>query len=304
MNNDAIRIIEVGPRDGLQNEAIFVPTKDKVALIDRLAASGLSDIEITSFVSPRAIPQLADNMDVCAQIAPNPNVDYWALVPNEKGYIASQQAKIKRVAVFGAASESFSQRNINCSIAESLQRFAPVVEQAKRDGVMVRGYVSCVLGCPYEGSIAPKKVLLVAQALLEMGVDELSFGDTIGVGTPNQTRALLKLLMTDIPSEKIAMHFHDTYAQAIANIHTSIEEGIRSFDSSVAGLGGCPYAQGASGNVATEDLLYLLHGLGMYNAADIYKVVEAGHLICQQLGKPNQSKVARALLGQAAKARA
>lgn len=296
--SDHIRLVEVGPRDGLQNEANFVDSNVKARLVDMLSGSGLQDIEVSSFVSPRAIPQLADSLSVFKKIQKHKAIRYWALVPNLKGLEAAQQADVKHIAVFGAASESFSQRNINCSIDESIARFQAVIENAKACGITVRGYISCVLGCPYEGEIKPQQVLRVAQKLLELGVDELSLGDTIGVGTPKQTRALLHLMLQEIPCEQLAMHFHDTYAQAIANIYASLELGIRCFDSSVAGLGGCPYAQGASGNVATEDVLYLLHGLGLDSGVDIYKVVAAGDMICRALGRKNQSKVATALLGK------
>lgn len=297
--SDHVRLVEVGPRDGLQNEPDFVDSTIKATLINLLSDSGLQDIEVSSFVSPKAIPQLADSQMVFEKIKKNPEVRYWALVPNLKGMEAALQTNIKHIAVFGAASESFSQRNINCSISESLARFQPVIAKAKTAGIRVRGYISCVLGCPYEGEIKPQKVLQVARTLLELGVDELSFGDTIGVGTPKQTHALLKLLLQELPVDILAMHFHDTYAQAIANIYASLELGIRCFDSSVAGLGGCPYAQGASGNVATEDVLYLLHGLGLDSGVDIYKVVAAGDMICKALHRNNQSKVGTALLGKA-----
>ena len=296
--DDNIRLVEVGPRDGLQNEPNFVDSQIKIQLINMLSQSGLKDIEVSSFVSPKAIPQLADSQLVFEGITKQKTIRYWTLVPNLHGMNAALNAKVKHIAVFGAASETFSQRNINCTIAQSIERFEPVIRQAKAVGIKVRGYISCVLGCPYEGIIKPQRVLDITKKLLALGVDELSFGDTIGVGTPKQTKALLQLLLQEINSAKIAMHFHDTYAQAIANIHTSLELGIRSFDSSVAGLGGCPYAQGASGNVATEDVLYLLHGLGLKSGVDIYKIVAAGDMICKALNRSNQSKVATALLGK------
>lgn len=292
----SVTITEVGPRDGLQNEANFVATKHKVALIDLLSQTGLKHIEITSFVSAKAIPQLADHDEVCQSIQKPADVHFSALVPNERGMEQALAAGLKEIAIFTAASEAFNQRNIHCSIAESIARFKPVMAFAKQHQIRVRGYVSCVLGCPYEGQISPNKVVDVTHQLLEIGVDELGLGDTIGVGTPKQTVTLLEKLLTFVPLSKIAMHFHDTYGQAIANIYASLELGIQHFDSSVAGLGGCPYARGATGNVATEDVLYLMHGLGIETGVDIYKVVAAGNEICKQLGKKNQSKVANALL--------
>lgn len=291
-----VTLIEVGPRDGLQNESVFVPTEAKIELINALSQSGLEYIEATSFVSPKSIPQLADNQTVFTSIQKNPKVHYSALVPNEKGMIQALQAGATEIAVFTAASETFNQHNINCSIAESLSRIAVVLTLAKEHKIRVRGYISCVLGCPYEGDIAPKAVLQVAQSLLDLGVDELSLGDTIGVGTPRQTLLLLDAILTRISLEQVAMHFHDTYGQAAANIFASLQQGIHRFDSSVAGLGGCPYARGASGNVATEDVLYLMHGMGIETGVDIYKIVAAGDRICQLIGRKNQSKVANALL--------
>jgi hydroxymethylglutaryl-CoA lyase len=293
-----VTIIEVGPRDGLQNEPTFVSTKHKVALIQLLMQSGLQHIEITSFVSAKAIPQLADNDAVFRAIHKPPGVHFSALVPNEQGLHKALAAGVTEIAIFTAASEQFNQRNINCSIAESIQRFTPVMALAKAHNLRVRGYVSCVLGCPYEGAIAPEQVLLVSQQLCALGVDELSLGDTIGVGTPKQTKQLIQTLKNDIPLSQIAMHFHDTYGQAIANIYAALQCGITRFDSSVAGLGGCPYAQGASGNVATEDVLYLMHGLGIETGIDIFKIVEAGDMICKVIGRRNQSKVANALMGR------
>ncbi len=292
----AVTITEVGPRDGLQNEANFVATKHKVALIDLLSQTGLKHIEITSFVSAKAIPQLADHDDVCQAIQKPADVHFSALVPNERGMEQALAAGLKEIAIFTAASEAFNQRNIHCSIAESIARFKPVMILAKQHRIRVRGYVSCVLGCPYEGQISPNKVVDITHQLMEIGVDELGLGDTIGVGTPKQTKTLLEKLLAFVPLSKVAMHFHDTYGQAIANIYASLEMGIQHFDSSVAGLGGCPYARGATGNVATEDVLYLMHGLGIETGVDIYKVVAAGNEICKQLGKKNQSKVANALL--------
>ncbi|CAM2948709.1 hydroxymethylglutaryl-CoA lyase [Legionella worsleiensis] len=291
-----VTIIEVGPRDGLQNESSFVSTEHKIELINKLSQTGLKHIEATSFVSPKAIPQLADGEEVYRAILKNPSIAYSALVPNERGMIKALQAGVRDVAVFTAASESFNQRNINCSIQESIERFKPVLDLAKANAVKVRGYISCVLGCPYEGEVSPAKVAEVMQKLLDLGVDEISLGDTIGVGTPRQTQLVLDKILRLIPLDQLAMHFHDTYGQAIANIHESLHHGVYRFDSSVAGLGGCPYARGASGNVATEDVLYLMHGLGINTGVDIFKIVATGDMICKQLGRKNQSKVANALL--------
>ncbi|MDP3562845.1 MAG: hydroxymethylglutaryl-CoA lyase [Legionellaceae bacterium] len=291
-----VTLIEVGPRDGLQNEPTFLATKHKIELIDLLSQSGLKHIEVTSFVSAKAIPQLADNETVFRSIIKPADVHFSALVPNEHGMEKAIQAGVQEIAIFTAASELFNKRNINCSIEESIARFIPVMTLAKQYQIRVRGYVSCVLGCPYEGDISPKQVVDVAHQLLELGVDELGLGDTIGVGTPKQTTVLLEKLREFIPLNKISMHFHDTYGQAIANIYAALECGISRFDSSVAGLGGCPYARGASGNVATEDVLYLMHGLGIETGIDIFKVVTAGDMICKALGRKNQSKVANALL--------
>lgn len=294
-----VTIIEVGPRDGLQNESSFVPTRHKIELINLLSQSGLEHIEVTSFVSAKAIPQLADCEDVFQGIDKPAGVHFSALVPNTQGMDRALQVGVKEIAIFTAASEQFNQHNINCSIAESIARFAPVTALAKAHNIRVRGYISCVLGCPYEGEIAPQQVVQVARQLLDLGVDEISLGDTIGVGTPKQTTALITTLKSALPRATIAMHFHDTYGQAIANIYAALACGINRFDSSVAGLGGCPYAQGASGNVATEDLLYLMHGLGIETGIDIFKIVDAGDKICKVLGRKNQSKVANALLANA-----
>ncbi len=291
-----VTIIEVGPRDGLQNESAFVPTKNKVELINALAQSGLKHIEVTSFVSSKSIAQLADCEEVFRAIDKPAGVHFSALVPNERGMQKALAVGVKDIAIFTAASESFNQRNINCSIAESIARFKPVMQLAAAHGIRVRGYISCVLGCPYEGDIDPKQVLKVAVELLNLGVTEISLGDTIGVGTPMQTQALIHTLKPALPLSRIAMHFHDTYGQAVANIYAALACGINRFDSSVAGLGGCPYAQGASGNVATEDVLYLMHGLGIETGIDIFKMVAAGDKICTVLGRKNQSKVANALM--------
>lgn len=291
-----VTIIEVGPRDGLQNESSFVSSEHKIELINLLSQTGLKQIETTSFVSAKAIPQLADNELVFTSINKQPGISYSALVPNERGMQKALEAGVKEIAVFTAASESFNQRNINCSIQESIQRFKPVLELAKTHQIKVRGYISCVLGCPYQGEILPQQVSEVTQQLIDLGIDEISLGDTIGVGTPRQTRLLLDKILTMVSLDSLAMHFHDTYGQAIANIDASLQYGVHRFDSSVAGLGGCPYARGASGNVATEDVLYLMHGLGINTGVDIFKVVSAGDMICKVLNRKNQSKVANALL--------
>ena len=295
-----ITIIEVGPRDGLQNERLFVPTPTKVNLINLLSQTGLKYIEATSFVSAKAIPQLADNEEVFRRIDKPKGVNFSALIPNERGMQTALNVGIDHIAIFTAASETFNQHNINCSIAESIERIIPVITMARQKKIYVRAYISCALGCPYEGSISPQQVITVTQQLLNLGVDEISFGDTIGVGTPKQTKELLTKLSEHLSLSMVAMHFHDTYGQAIANIYSALELGVTRFDSSVAGLGGCPYALGATGNVATEDVLYLMHGLGMKTGIDIYKIVLAGDMICKALGRKNQSKVANALLANAA----
>ncbi|MDG1582404.1 hydroxymethylglutaryl-CoA lyase [Pseudomonas sp. GOM6] len=294
-----VRLVEVGPRDGLQNEKQPISVADKVRLTDDLSAAGLSYIEVGSFVSPKWVPQMAGSAEVFAQIQRKPGVVYGALTPNLKGFEAAVEAGVKEVAVFAAASEAFSQKNINCSIAESLQRFVPVMDAAKAQGISVRGYVSCVLGCPYEGEVAPEQVAAVARELLAMGCYEVSLGDTIGTGTAGKTRQLFDVVGRDIPRDKLAGHFHDTYGQALTNIYASLLEGIAVFDSSVAGLGGCPYAKGATGNVATEDVLYLLNGLGIHTGIDMDKLIAAGQRICQVLGKDNGSRVAKASLARA-----
>jgi hydroxymethylglutaryl-CoA lyase len=294
MTMDSVRIVEVGPRDGLQNEKAEVPTEAKVALIERLADAGLPAVEATAFVSPKWVPQMADHTEVLARIRRKPGVDYPVLAPNLKGLEAARAAGATEVAIFGAASEAFSRKNINCSIAESLARFRPVAEAAAKADIKVRGYVSCVLGCPYEGEVAPQKVAEVAGALYEMGCYEVSLGDTIGVGTPGKTRAMIETCAKRVPIEKLAGHYHDTYGQALANIYASLQTGVRTFDASVAGLGGCPYAAGASGNVATEDVVYLLDGLGFRTGVDLAKLVEIGRWICGVLGREPSSKVNKA----------
>lgn len=296
---ERVRIVEVGPRDGLQNEQGRVRAEDKVALVDALVAAGLEHVEVGSFVSPRWVPQMADSAAVFAAIARAPGVTYAALTPNLQGFEAAIAAGASEVAVFAAASESFSQRNINCSIAQSLQRFEPVLAAAAAHGIKVRGYVSCVLGCPYEGDIAPERVRDVADAMLQMGCYELSLGDTLGIGTPGAARRLIDTVAQRVPRRQLAGHFHDTYGQAVANIYACLLEGVQVFDSSVAGLGGCPYAPGASGNVATEDVLYLLHGLGISTGVDLDRVVQAGQAIMLALGRQSASRVARARSGAA-----
>ncbi|MBD7977270.1 hydroxymethylglutaryl-CoA lyase [Serpens gallinarum] len=290
-----VRLVEVGPRDGLQNEKLPISVADKVRLVDDLSAAGLSYIEVGSFVSPKWVPQMAGSAEVFAQIQRKPGVTYAALTPNLQGFTAALEAGVQEVAVFAAASESFSQKNINCSIAESLQRFAPLMDAARQKGIRVRGYVSCVLGCPYEGDIAPAQVAQVARELLAMGCYEISLGDTIGVGTPGKTRQLIDVVAQDIPRERLAGHFHDTYGQALANIYASLLEGVAVFDSSVAGLGGCPYARGASGNVASEDVIFMLQGLGIETGVDLEQLFAAGEHICALLGRQNGSRVAQAL---------
>ncbi len=295
-----VKMVEVGPRDGLQNEPETVPTALKIELIERLAEAGLPVVEAGAFVSPNWVPQMADTAEVLAALARRPGVSYPVLVPNMKGFEAARRAGVEEIAVFGAASESFSQRNINCSIAESLERFRPVAEAARRSGISLRGYVSCVLGCPYEGAIAPAAVAEVAARLFGLGCAEISLGDTIGVGTPARARAMVEAVAARVPLERLAVHFHDTYGQALANILACLELGVASVDSSVAGLGGCPYAKGASGNVASEDVLYMLNGLGIETGVDLDKLVAAGRGICAHLRRQPASKVARALAGRAA----
>lgn len=293
-----VRLVEMSPRDGLQNEpGPVIDTAIKTGLIDRLADCGLNHIESASFVSPKWVPQMGDAADVMAGIKRKAGVRYSVLTPNLKGFENALAAGVDEVAVFGAASESFSQKNINCSIAESLERFLPVMEAAKQHHIPVRGYVSTVLGCPYEGDIAPEQVAKVAKALAELGCYEISLGDTIGVGTPLKAKRMLEAVAAEVPIEKLAAHFHDTYGQALANLYAVLEEGISVIDASVAGLGGCPYAKGASGNVATEDVLYLLNGLGIKTGVDLNKLVTTGEWISEQLKRHNGSKVGQALGG-------
>jgi hydroxymethylglutaryl-CoA lyase len=277
-----------------------VPTQVKLELIARLADAGLPAVEATAFVSPKWIPQMADHTEVLEGIRRTPGVSYPVLTPNLTGFEAARAAGATEVAVFGAASESFSKKNINCSIAESLERFRPVADAARRADIKVRGYISCVLGCPYEGEIAPGKVAEVARALHDMGCYEISLGDTIGTGTPGKTKAMIEACAKAVPIAQLAGHYHDTYGQALANIYASLEMGVATFDSSVAGLGGCPYAKGASGNVATEDVVYLLNGLGIDTGIDLAKLVATGQWICGVIGKEPQSKAARAIAAKQA----
>ncbi|GAA3546907.1 hydroxymethylglutaryl-CoA lyase [Zobellella aerophila] len=291
-----VRLVEVSPRDGLQNEpGPAIATDIKIELIDRLSGCGLRHIEAASFVSPKWVPQMADGAAVLAGIDRVPGVAYSALTPNLTGLAAAISAGVDEVAVFAAASEVFSQKNINCSIGESLARFAPLVERARAHGLRVRGYVSTVLGCPYEGEIAPNQVALVARELYQMGCYEISLGDTIGVGTPLKAKRMLAVVLREVPVGRLAAHFHDSYGQALANLYAVLEEGVAVIDASVAGLGGCPYARGASGNVASEDVLYLLQGLGIETGIDLTRLIETGWWISRKLGRENGSKVARAM---------
>ncbi len=291
----SVRIVEVGPRDGLQNEKTIIATADKVELIDRLSRTGLRSIEATSFVSPKWIPQLADAAEVFAAIDRKPGISYPVLVPNEKGYERAREAGAQEVAVFTAASEAFNRKNINAGIDESIERFLPVLERARADGVKVRGYVSTVLGCPYQGRVPVADVVRVAARLHALGCYEISLGDTIGVGTPHKARAMLKAVAAEVPMPALAVHFHDTYGQALANILACLEEGVAVVDSAVSGTGGCPYAKGASGNVASEDVVYLLHGLGVETGIDLDKLSETGLWLSALLGHETSSKVSRAM---------
>lgn len=298
---DPVRIVEVGPRDGLQNERQTIPTATKLDLIRRLAGAGVRTIEATSFVSPKWVPQMADHAEIMAGLpsaAEFPGVNYPVLTPNLKGFEAALAAGAQEVAVFAAASEAFSQKNINCSIAESIDRFAPIMAAAQAAGVRVRGYISCVVGCPYEGAVAPQRVADVAERLRDMGCYEVSLGDTIGVGTPASVARMLDAVAARVPMAQLAGHYHDTWGMGVANVFESWRLGVRVFDSSVAGLGGCPYAKGATGNVATEDLVWLLHGLGAPTGIDLDALVDAGAWISAQLGRTTNSRVARARLAQ------
>ncbi len=286
MASDSVKIVEVGPRDGLQDESRYVPVETKLRLIHRLADCGIPVVEATSFVSPRWVPQLADAGEVMAGLERRPGTRYPVLVPNETGYERARRAGAREVAVFSAASEAFNQRNINCSIDESFERFRPVLARAKEDGVRVRGYISCVLGCPYQGDVPIADVVRVADALQDAGCNEISLGDTIGVGTPEETRAMLDAVLSSVPADRLAVHLHDTYGQALANIHVALERGLRTIDCSVAGLGGCPYARGATGNVATEDVVYMLEGMGIDTGVDLKALSRVGNWIAGKLGRP------------------
>ncbi|XP_053316042.1 3-hydroxymethyl-3-methylglutaryl-CoA lyase, cytoplasmic isoform X1 [Spea bombifrons] len=289
-----VKIVEVGPRDGLQNEKTFVPTDVKIELINRLSESGLSVIEVTSFVSSKWVPQMSDNTEVMQAIQKHPGLRYPVLTPNIHGLNSAIAAGATEISVFGAASQSFSEKNINCSIEESMNKFEDVVRTACSLNIPVRGYVSCVLGCPYEGKIASQKVAEVSKRLYSMGCYEISLGDTIGVGTPGSMRTMLAAVMKEVPASALAVHCHDTYGQALANILTAMQMGVNVVDCAVAGLGGCPYANGATGNVATEDVIYMLNGMGIHTGVDLYKVMEAGHFICSALNKKTNSKVSQA----------
>ncbi|XP_050540577.1 hydroxymethylglutaryl-CoA lyase, mitochondrial isoform X2 [Daktulosphaira vitifoliae] len=293
-----VRIVEVGPRDGLQNEPNIIPTDVKVEFINRLSHTGLKNIEATSFVSPKWVPQMADHAEVYRKIDKIPGLSYPVLVPNMKGLLTAMQHDVKEIAVFGSASEGFSRKNIHCSIEESLGRFEDVVSTALDHGIKVRGYVSCVCGCPYDGAVSPQDVAMVASALYEMGCYEISLGDTIGVGTPGTIRPMLQEVLKVVPIESMALHCHDTYGQALSNILTALDMGVSVFDASVAGLGGCPYAKGASGNVATEDLVYMLEGMNIETDVNIEALLNVSRYISEELNKNTESKVSRALSGK------
>ena len=293
-----VKLVDVGPRDGLQNEKTPVPAAVKIALVQRLQDAGLREIEVTSFVSPKWVPQMADAAEVMAGVERRAGVRYSVLTPNLKGWEAAQATRPDEIVVFAAASEAFSRKNINCSIAESMDRFAPVVAAAKAAGVKVRGAISCAVGCPYEGEVAPERVARVARLMRGIGVDHVGVADTIGVGTPLKVRAAMQAALEHFPLAEVSGHFHDTYGQALSNILACLELGVHTFDTSVSGLGGCPYAKGATGNVATEDVVYLLHGLGIRTGIDLDRLVDAGDFISRSIGKPNGSRVARALLAK------
>ena len=295
----AVRIVEVGPRDGLQNEKHIVATADKVELINRLSATGLRSIEATSFVSPKWVPQLADAAEVFSTIERRPGVSYPVLVPNEAGYERARAVGAEEIAVFTAASEAFNRRNINASIDESLRRFEPVLARAREDGVRVRGYVSTVLGCPYQGEVPVAEVVRVSRVLHQMGCHEISLGDTIGTGTPRAARAMLRAVAAEVPMQALAVHFHDTWGQALANILACLEEGVAVVDAAVAGTGGCPYARGASGNVATEDVVYMLHGMGIQTGIDLPALAATGHWLAARLGRESGSRAGRAMAADA-----
>jgi hydroxymethylglutaryl-CoA lyase len=293
-----VKIVEVGPRDGLQNEKDFVATEVKIELVNRLANAGLLNVESASFVSPKWVPQMADGAAVMAGVERRPGTIYSALTPNLRGFEAALDAKVDEIVIFGAASEAFSQKNINCSIAESIARFEPVAKAAKEAGLRVRASISCALGCPYQGDVPIEAVVDVVQRMKALGCDEIDIADTIGVGTAGRTREVMAAVSKVFPRERLSGHFHDTYGQAVANIYASLQEGIEIFHASVAGLGGCPYAKGATGNVATEDVIFLLNGLGIETGVDLDQLVEIGDFISQAIGKPSASRVGRALLAK------
>jgi hydroxymethylglutaryl-CoA lyase len=293
--SDRVRIVEVGPRDGLQNERTAVSVADRIAFVEALVGAGLHTVEVGAFVSPKAIPQMVNSDQVLRGVGHRPDREFHVLVPNEKGYDAAREAGAEVIAVFAAASERFSRANINCSVAESIERFRPVIDRAKADGIKVRGYVSCVLGCPYEGEVQPRAVVDVAETLWNLGCYEISLGDTIGVGTPVKTRRLLRAVAGVMPMARLAMHFHDTYGQALANLYAGMEEGACVIDSAAGGLGGCPYASGATGNVATEDVVYMLEGMGIATGVDMTRLVAATNAISGLIGRPPVSRVASAI---------
>jgi hydroxymethylglutaryl-CoA lyase len=300
--SDQVRIVEVGPRDGLQNEKTPVSVEGRVAFIETLLDAGLHTVEVGAFVSPKAIPQMIGSDEVLRRLGHRVDGEFHVLVPNERGYEAARAAGARVIAVFGSASEGFSRANINCSIAESIERFKPVIARARDDGIRVRGYISCVLGCPYDGEIRPQAVVDVAKVLWELGCYEISLGDTIGVGTPKKARELLRAVAGHVPMAHLAMHFHDTYGQALANLYSGMEEGARVIDSAAGGLGGCPYAPGATGNVATEDVVYLLEGLGIATGVDMTKLVQATNEVSKLIGRPPLSRVAAAINAKKRKA--
>jgi len=293
-----VQILEVGPRDGLQNEKKLISAEDKIALIEQLANAGVSYIESGSFVSPKWVPQMATSAEIYENLDRKPGVTYPALTPNMRGFESAVAVNVDEVAIFAAASESFSQKNINCSVEESLERFIPVMAAAKEANIKVRGVVSCVVGCPYEGDIDPEKVALVAEKLYKMGCYEICLGDTVGVGTPASVTKVISAVSAYVPIDKMAVHFHDTYGQALTNIYAALQMGIKVVDTAIAGLGGCPYAKGAAGNVATEDVVYMLNGLGIKTGIDLEKLLTAGWFICEKLGKDPVSKVSKAYLAQ------
>jgi hydroxymethylglutaryl-CoA lyase len=293
--SDQVRIVEVGPRDGLQNEKTPVSVADRISFIEALVGAGLDTVEIGAFVSPKAIPQMVNSDQVLRGVNHHPDSEFHVLVPNERGYDAAREAGAKVIAVFASASEGFSRANINCSVAESIERFKPVIERARADRVKVRGYISCVLGCPYDGEVKPQAVVDVARTLWELGCYEISLGDTIGVGTPLKARQLLRAVAGAVPMANLGMHFHDTYGQALANLYAGMEEGARVIDSAAGGLGGCPYAPGATGNVATEDVVYMLEGMGITTGVDMAKLVDATNEVSRLIGRPPVSRVASAI---------